>query len=487
LSTEPRANAALHPDRLFPAEPSVRSVARDLYAEIDALPIVSMHGHIEARLLADNEPFGDAVSVLVSPDHYVTRLLHSQGIALGSLGVGLQAGKLAEPRSAWRVLCANWGVLKGTASSVWLSQELSELFGVEEEPSEQNADRLYEQINEALGTSKMRPRALYERLGIEVLATTDGALDDLAAHDRLRSDPEFRGRVIPTFRPDEVLDPKRTNWRESVESLGEIVGISIGTSDGLLEALSERRRWFAGKGALSSDHGHESALTIVDSDHDVEKVYARLLSGSGDPGDAEQFGALMLTEMARMSCEDGLAMQLHPGVDRDHHAGAAQRFGRDIGADFPLSAALTRELQPLLSEYGSRDGFDLVVYTVDETAFGRELAPMASYYPALKIGAPWWFLDAPDAMGRCWRAAVENAGFANFAGFVDDSRSLLSIRARHDMARRVVSSELARLVIEHRIDLLAARDVAVDYAYEAPKRVFGKLAVRPAKCSRLGA
>jgi glucuronate isomerase len=474
LSTEPRANAAVHPDRLFPAEPSVRSVARDLHAEIRDLPIVSMHGHIEAKLLADDAPFGDAVSVLVSPDHYVTRLLHSQGVFLESLGVGRGIRKLAEPRSAWRVLCASWGVLKGTASCVWLSQELSELFEIDEEPSEQNADRLYEKINEALGTPQMRPRALYERFGIEVLATTDGVLDDLAAHDRLRADTEFCGRVIPTFRPDEVLDPRRQNWRESVEHLGEIVGIPVGRSDGLLEALSERRRWFAGKGALSTDHGPESALTLVDSDHDLKKVYARLLAGAGGAGDAERFGALMLTEMARMSCEDGLVMQLHPGVDRDHDTGAAARFGRDIGADFPLPAALTRELQPLLSEYGSRGGFDLVVYTVDETAFGRELAPMASYYPALRIGAPWWFLDAPDAMGRCWRAAVENAGFANFAGFVDDSRSLLSIGARHDMARRVVSSELARLVIEHRIDLQTARDVAVDYAYKAPKRIFGK-------------
>jgi glucuronate isomerase len=474
LSTEPRANAALHPDRLFPAEPSVRSVARDLYAEIGDLPIVSMHGHIEAKLLADDEPFGDAVSVLVSPDHYVTRLLHSQGVPLESLGVGREVGNFAEPRSAWRALCTNWGVLKGTASSIWLSQELSELFGVEEEPSEQNADLLYEQINEALGSPQMRPRALYERFGIEVLATTDGALDDLAAHDRLRADSEFCSRVVPTFRPDLLLDPKRPNWRQSVERLGEVVGVPVERVDGLLEALFERRRWFVEKGALSTDHGQESALTIVDSVQELEKVYARLLAGAGGPGDAERFGALMLTEMARMSCEDGLAMQLHPGVDRDHDAGAAARFGRDIGADFPVPTPLTRELRPLLSEYGSRDGFDLVVYTVDETAFGRELAPMASYYPALKIGAPWWFLDAPDAMSRCWRAAVENAGFANFAGFVDDSRSLLSIRARHDMARRVVSSELARLVMEHRIDLQSARDVAVDYAYGAPKRVFGK-------------
>jgi glucuronate isomerase len=424
-----RVNPTLHPDRLFPAEPTTRSIARDLFGEVRDLPIVSMHGHIEAGLLADDEPFSDAVSVLISPDHYVTRLLHSQGVALETLGAGRDIGKLADPRSAWRALCANWGALKGTASSIWLSQELSELFEVEEEPSEDNADRLYERIKEALGSPQLRPRALYERFGIEVLATTDGALDDLAAHDRLSNESGFTGRVIPTFRPDEVLDPKRASWRQSVERLGDITRATVDRLEGLLEALAERRRYFIDRGALSSDHGHESALTLVDSASDAERIYARLLAQRSEPGDAERFVAFMLTQMARMSCEDGLVMQLHPGVDRDHDDGAAARFGRDIGADFPTAASLTRELQPLLSTFGSREGFDLVVYTVDESVFGRELATMASYYPALKIGAPWWFLDAPDSMGRCWRAAVENAGFRNFAGFVDDSRSLLSIRA----------------------------------------------------------
>ena len=348
------------------------------------------------------------------------------------------------------------------------------MFGIEEEPTERNADKMYEQIAQQLETPELRPRAIYDRFRIEVLATTDGPLDDLAAHGRLRADPAFGGRVIPTFRPDLVLDSTRSGWRESVERLGEVSNVSVGRFDGLLAALAERRRWFIARGALATDHGHETAHTLDLSSSEAEKIYDRLMSDRGEPGDAEKFTAQMLTEMARMSCEDGLVMQLHPGVQRNHDTGAAARFGRDIGADFPVAAALTAELQPLLAAYGSHEGFRFVVYTVDEAAFGRELAPMASYYPALKIGAPWWFLDAPDAMSRCWRAAVENAGFSNFAGFVDDSRSLCSIRARHDMARRVVCSELARLVVEHRLDVESARDVACEYAYEGALRLFGR-------------
>jgi glucuronate isomerase len=430
-----------------------------------------MHGHLDACLFLDDEPLGDPVSVLVSPDHYVTRMLHSQGVPLDSLGA---AGTPVGSRATWRVLCERWNVLKGTASHIWLSQELEELFGVEEEPTAKNADELYDQISESLLGPSARPRALYDRFGIEVLATTDSALADLSAHDRLANDPSFAGTVIPTFRPDEILDASRPTWIDDVECLGEIARMPVGSLEGLLGALETRRGDFVARGAVSTDHGHDNADSLTLDTEEANGIYSRLMRRAAEPDDATRFRAHMLTEMARMSCSDRLVMQLHPGVHRNHDTVSARRFGPDIGADFPDATPLVRPLQPLLSKYGSDPGFTVVVYTVDETTLGRELAPMASYYPALRIGSPWWFLDAPDAMSRCWRAAVESAGFFNFAGFVDDSRSLCSVGARHDVARRVVCSELARLVVTHRLDIESARDVAVDYCYEAPKRTFSR-------------
>jgi glucuronate isomerase len=473
LEHRSNVNAALHPDRLFPADTSTRSVARELFGEVRDLPIVSMHGHIEASLLARNVPFKDPGAVLVTPDHYVTRLLHSRGVPLEALGLARsESDPTADPRSIWRLLCEHWDALLGTASHIWLSQELSDLFGIDEEPSPKNADALFELISEGFESPGLRPRGLYERFGIETLATTDGPNDDLSGHDQLREDTTFTGNVIPTFRPDEVLDPSRPGWRRSIEKLAGTTGQAIDRFGDLVAALSARRQHFISRGALATDHGHETVLSIDAGAEASERIFARLRSDKPEPDDARRFTAIMLNEMARMSCDDGLVMQLHPGVRRDHDAGTASDFGRDIGADFPLPTPLTEQLQPLLSEYGSRTGVTFVAYTVDEAAYGRELAPMASYYPALKIGAPWWFLDAPDAMSRCFSAAFESAGFTNFAGFVDDSRSLCSIGARHDMARRVICAELARLVLEHRLDLEGARRIAVDYCYEAPKRVF---------------
>ncbi|MFZ0666377.1 MAG: glucuronate isomerase [Acidimicrobiales bacterium] len=467
-----------HPDRLLPTEPSARAVARELYEQTRLLPIVSMHGHIPAELFAKNEHFSDPTSLLVTPDHYVTRLLHSQGVSLEELGLQPLKPKpgpsgRTEPRSIWRVFCRYWPALQGTASSIWLSHELGELFGIDEVPSEDNADRLYDLIADHLRSPEFLPRSLYARFRLEIIASTDASLDDLASHASLRSDPTFDGSVIPTFRPDDIVDPSRPDWLGNVEKLEHTTQMPTASFEGYLQAIIERRRVFIAAGALATDHGHPSASTLDLGRSRASEVYERLRSGVSEPLDAENFRAHMVSEMAGMSCSDGLVLQLHPGVVRDHDSDAAARFGRDIGGDFPAQVQFTEALGPLLGRFGSNGSLKLVVYTVDEAAYGRELAPMASYYSALKLGAPWWFLDSPDAMRRCWRSAVESAGFWNFAGFVDDSRSLCSIPARHDMARRIVSGELARLVCEHRLSIDSASEVARAYAYDMPKQVFG--------------
>jgi glucuronate isomerase len=468
------ARLQLDPGRLFPPEPRVRDVASELHEGVAGLPIVSMHGHIDARILATNEAFADPASLLVTPDHYVTRLLHAQGVSLEDLGIvprnRASSEATAHPEAVWRLFCRHWPALYGTASHVWLTHILVDLFGVDEQPSERNADELYRHVADQLSKPQMRPRALFHRFGVEVLATTDDPLDDLHWHRMLASDPGFQGVVIPTFRPDRLFEAGKTTWWQTVEDLGSLTGTSTGTFEGFVEALRRRRADFISAGARATDHavGADGPPGDLES-CDREGLFSTVRR---DGESANILSELLLEAMAAMSCQDGLVMQLHIGVWRDHDQRAARRFGPDIGADFPVAVSCTKRLRSLL-RHDDDPAFTLVAYSVDEASYGRDLAPMASYYRCLKLGAPWWFLDAPDAMARCWRAASESAGFSNFAGFVDDARGFLSIAARHDMARRVVCSELARLVAEHRLDMEAARQVALDYCYEAPRRVFG--------------
>jgi glucuronate isomerase len=356
---------------------------------------------------------------------------------------------------------------------LWLEDELADLFGIEGPLEDKIADQTYDHITEQLGRPEFRPRALYRRFGLEVLATTDSPLDDLSAHVRLRQDPSWEGQVVPTFRPDFLIDPARTSqWGDLLDQLEAVSGVATATYHGYIRALESRRQAFKDLGATATDHGHLSAQAIELSDWEAARLYDRLRLGAGDASDAGTFASHMLMQMARMSADDGLVMQLHPGVWRGHDTDALARFGPDMGADFPIATAFSASLQRLLTRYGSAPGFRAVAFTVDETTFSRELAPMASYYPGLWLGAPWWFLDAPDAMARFWAAVTESAGFAKSAGFVDDTRAYCSIPARHDLARRAHCSFLARLAAEHRIELSDAFELAVDFAYRLPKLAF---------------
>jgi glucuronate isomerase len=356
---------------------------------------------------------------------------------------------------------------------LWFEDELSSLFGIEEPLSEATADDTYDQVARLLTAPEMRPRALYRRFGLEVLATTDSPLDDLSAHAALRDDPSWEGRVVPTFRPDGLIDSSRPNdWAGSLDRLEDVSGIGTGNYRGYIAALESRRAVFKGLGATATDHGPLSAEAVDLSEREASLVYDRLRTGSQDPVDPRLFSAHMLMEMARMSAEDGLVMQLHPGIWRNHDTLEFARFGPDLGADFPLAAGFTSALQPLLARFGSAANFRAIVFTADEATYSRELAPMASYYPSLWLGAPWWFLDAPDAMARFWGAITDTTGFAKSAGFVDDTRAYCSIPARHDLARRAHCSFLARLVCEHRLRLDDAEELAVDFAYRLPKTAF---------------
>ena len=471
-TTSHPAPLRLHPDRLLPSDPAVRTIARELHAAVADLPIVSPHGHVPASLLLDDAPFGDPAALLVTPDHYVNRLLHANGVALADLGVGRGALTEADSRAAWRLVCERWSLFRATPVRFWLEAELAEIFEVTERPSAANADALYDQIASCLARPEFRPRALFERFNIAFLATTDDPCDDLAAHRALAADPTWSARVAPTFRPDRYLEPERPTWRTDVARLGEVAGIETGDYAGYIAALESRRRFFIEHGAVSTDHGHADAVAEPLSSAEAARIYAAALAGTATAGEALAFRRHMVVEMARMSCDDGLVMTLHPGSSRNHHSATFEAYGADVGCDIPQTTEYTRALRPLLERYGTHPDLQLILFTLDETVWSRELAPLAGFYPSVYVGAPWWFLDAPDAIRRFRGAVTETIGFSRTSGFIDDTRAFCSIPARHDMARRLDAGYLAGLVAEHRLDLDEALETAVALVDEQPRKAF---------------
>ncbi|GID29475.1 glucuronate isomerase [Paractinoplanes brasiliensis] len=464
------------PDPIFVTDPRHAGIARDLYAVARDLPLISPHGHVDPALLADDEPFGDPARLLIVPDHYVTRMLLSQGIPPDRLGVPRRDGGPVEtdPRTIWRLLAANWRLFRGTPSRLWLEQTFRTVFQVDIPLTKDTADDVYDAISARLAEPGFRPRALFERFGIEVLATTESPTDDLSRHAKLAADGWGGpgGRVITTFRPDDVVDLERDGWAGNVARMGELAGEDTTTYAGYLDALRRRREAFIEAGATSSDHGHPTARTVALSPAEAAELYERGLRGEATADDAETFRAHMILEFARMSIDDGLVMQLHPGASRDHNRALFAAHGRDVGGDIPMATDYVRALRPLLDAHGMDPRLRVVLYTLDETAFSRELAPLAGGYPALFLGAPWWFLDTPDAMRRFREAVTDSAGFYNTAGFVDDTRAFCSIPVRHDVARRVDAAYLASLVVQDRLPFPEAAETMADLAYHLPKRIF---------------
>jgi glucuronate isomerase len=458
--------------RLFPAEATARAVAVKLYETVRDLPIISPHGHTDPRWFAENKPFPNPAALFIQPDHYIFRMLYSQGIPLESLGIPQEDGKQsADPREVWRIFARNYFLFRGTPTRLWMDFALENVFGLKERLTVANADEFYEAIEKKLQTPEFLPRALFERFNIEVLATTDAAVDSLEFHLAIKASG-WKGRVVPTFRPDAVVDAEFLGFQENLKKLGEVSGEDVSNWKGYLAALRSRRAFFKKNGAKATDHGHLTAQTVDLPLQEAERLYERIFTGRLQPGDVELFQAQMLTEMAGMSVEDGLTMQLHPGSIRNYNPAVYEKFGRDKGADIPSPTEYVRALRPLLSKYGNEANFTLILFTLDETTYSRELAPIAGHFPAVKLGPPWWFLDSPEAMMRFRESATETAGFYNTVGFNDDTRAFLSIPARHDVARRVDCAFLARLVAEHRLDEAEAFEVVKDLAVNLVRKAY---------------
>ncbi|WP_258804796.1 glucuronate isomerase [Pseudarthrobacter sp. NS4] len=461
---------AANPDRLLPADPRTRGIARELLQRVQDLPIISPHGHVDAAVLEQNTPFPDPAALLVSPDHYVTRLIHASGVPLDRL----RESNTFRPdsRSVWREFCKAWPLFEGTASGYWLRTQFSSVFGLAGELGEETADASYDAVSAKLQEPGFRPRELFKDFNIEVLATTDDPLDTLESHKAIAQDPTFHGRVLPTFRPDAYLNIAHPSWLENVDRLIAAAGDG-GTGYGAyLSALENRRRYFVEHGAVSADHGVRTPATLKLNPPEAAKLFDRARSGKATPQDRDDFEAHMMYQMARMSVEDGLVMTIHPGSYRNHHEPTFNALGADTGHDIPFAVNYTEAIRPVLQDFGTAKDFHLVLFTLDETVFSRELAPLAGFYPSVYIGAPWWFLDAPDAMLRFRSAVTETAGFSRSSGFIDDTRAFCSIPARHDASRRIEASFLARLVAEHRVSEDRAHELIIDIVDASPRRVF---------------
>ncbi|MCO6450885.1 MAG: glucuronate isomerase [Caldilineales bacterium] len=464
----------LSPDRCFDPEPTQRNIARRLYETVADLPLICPHGHVDPRVFADPDySFGSPADLLIIPDHYVFRMLYSQGIPMESLGVPRRDGGPVEQdhRKIWQTFAENFFLFRGTPTGLWLAAEFVEVFGIKEKLNGDTAQSIYDQLESLLATPEFRPRALYERFNIEALTTTDAATDTLTHHQAIR-DSGWAGDIRPTFRPDAVVNILTPGWRDDIDLLSEVSGVPVDSCAALLQALEQRREFFKGMGATATDHAAETAYTSELTPGQAEAIFQRALRGQASADDARQFTGHMMMEMARMSIEDGLVMQMHVGSLRSHNAFVAERFGKDKGDDIPIVSEFTRNLRPLLNKYGNDPRLTLILFCLDESTYSRELAPLAGHYPALRLGPPWWFFDSVNGMVRYRELVHETAGLYNTVGFNDDTRAFPSIPARHDVWRRVDCNWLAGLVARGMIDMEDALEMAKDSAYALAKKAY---------------
>ncbi len=463
----------LHPDRFFGPDDKVRRIARELFDEVEHLPLICPHGHVPPSLLADDEPFPEPTSLLITPDHYIFRMLYSQGITLDELGIPGRNGRAvdADPRTVWQIFADNYHLFLGTPTRAWLDYVLYHVFDIRIKLNSDSAGRIYETIQEKLNDPSFRPRALFERFNIEVLATTDAAADTLEHHQRIRKS-NWAGRVVPSFRPDAVMEIAAPDWPARIRALGESAGVEVTSYTTFIDALERRRAFFKEMGATATDHAVLDPYTQRMPEADVSRLFDDALKGNVGEQEQRAFEAHMLMEMARMSIEDGLVMQIHAGAYRNHNRKIYERFGPDKGGDIPVATEWTRNLEALLSEYGSDPGFTVIVFTLDESTYARELAPLAGHYPAMRIGPAWWFHDSIEGMRRYKENLVETAGIYNLAGFNDDTRAFLSIPARHDLARRIDANYVAGLVARHQVDMSDARQMMRALSYDLARTTY---------------
>ncbi len=464
-------NLNLHQDRYFSSNPKEKKIAQHLYSKVKNLPLICPHGHVNPELFVENMPFPDPTELLVIPDHYLFRMLYSQGVPMESMGIPPLDGSETEKdhRRIWQVVADHFYLFRGTPTGMWLKHEMHDVFEIKKKLNSDTAMEIYDRICENLRKQENHPREMFERFNIEILSTTDSPEDTLEAHQKIRKSG-WNGKIIPAFRPDSSIDILNRNWKKTIDKLSEVSGIDCSTYRGYIEGLEKRRAFFKEMGATTTDHGVHSPYTVALGKTEAERIFNKAQKGKILLDDAKQFIGHMLMEMARMSVEDGMTMQIHAGVYRNHNKKIMDRFGPDMGCDIPIATNFVNNLKPLLNRYGNDRNLNLIIFTIDESTYSRELAPLAGHYPAMKLGPAWWFNDSREGMLRFRRLTTETAGIYNTVGFIDDTRAFPSIPARHDLARRIDARYLAELVAENVIDPNEAEEMVIDLAYRLPKK-----------------
>ena len=450
------------------------ALAYDIYQPAATLPLICPHGHVEPAVFGDPQHvLGSPAELFIIPDHYVVRMLYSQGVPMDDLGLRRLDGGASERdhRAIWRRFAERFHLFRATPSGIWIGDELHDIFGIDTPLSAQTADVIYDAIEAQLRKPDFRPRALYQRFNIEALSTTDAATDTLSHHEAMRQSG-WSGNVRPTFRPDAVLNLDTPGWRANIDTLSAVSGVTVDSYAAFVRALEQRRAFFKSLGATATDHAALTPYTKMLSSTGADEIFQRALRNASEPEDARRFTGHMLIEMARMSVDDSLVMQLHAGSLRNHNPLVAQRFGANTGADIPVATEYTRNLQPLLERFGNDARLRLILFTLDETVYSRELAPLAGHYPALRLGPPWWFFDSVNGMQRFLDAVVETAGIYNTSGFNDDTRAFCSIPARHDLWRRVCANWLAGLLMRQVIGRADADAMMRALAYDLAKDAY---------------
>ena len=463
---------ALNPDRLLPPEPALRDIARDLYDSVKDLPIISPHGHVPVEWFATDYHFSNPTELFLTPDHYVNRLMHAHGVELADLGVNQKQFTEEQARNAFMIFAKHWSVYAGTPMRYWFEDSLERVFGITTKFGPDTAEVIYDELNDLLKAPEFSTRELVKKFNIAFISTTDDPADDLKLNDQVIADPEFTARLAPAFRPDKYLEPANAGWRNDVEALGAAADVDTSTYAGYVEAMRRRRVFFKEHGALLSDHSHMDVSSARLPEDEAGRLYAEALAGRISVEDANRLRAHLFNDQAQLAQEDGLVMTVHPAVHRSYDQYGLDTYGRDIGGDIPAHAEFTRGLKPILNEFGNNPDFHLVAFTMDETTFSRSLAPLAGYYPSFYVGAPWWFLDQPEAIQRFYQAVVPNCGFGKLSGFIDDTRALCSIPSRHDMNRRVTARYVSGLVADHRLSLDEGVQVMIDSVVAQPTKVF---------------
>jgi glucuronate isomerase len=467
-----RTKITLPDDRYLGPDPRQKEVALHLYNQVADLPLICPHGHVDPRMFADPDySLGSPAELLIIPDHYVFRMLYSQGVPLEKLGIPRRDGGPVETdhRKIWQTFGENFYLFRGTPTGMWLTHELYSVFGVTDKLTGESAQDIYDHIVAKLATPEFRPRRMFERFNIEVLSTTDAATDLLGPLQSIRASG-WKGRIVPCLRPDAVINLETPGWRKHIEALSEVSGVEINGYRAFVRALENRRAFFKAQGATATDQAASTAYTGELSDGEAEAIFRRALNGQATADDAVR--GHMLMECARMSVEDGLVMQFHVGSYRNHNTSLFERFGPDKGCDIPLQGEFTRSLQPLLAKYGNDTRLALILFTLDEATYSRELAPLAGHYPAVKLGPAWWFHDSLNGMTRYREQTIETAGLYNTVGFNDDTRAFPSIPARHDLSRRVDANWIAGLVVRGVVDMDDAEEMILDAAYRLVKKAY---------------